>query len=58
VGLVTFRNQIVQEFGDAAVSLENLDQSFSAPCYGTFVDTVTETDTPNQPPNSLAFVDP
>lgn len=29
VGLGTFRDQVVQEFGDIAVSLESLDQSFS-----------------------------
>ena len=58
VGIVTFRDQLVQEFGDAAVSLERLDQSFSAPHYGTYIDTVTETDTPGQPPDGLDFVDP
>ena len=58
VGIVTFRDQLVQEFGDVAVSLERLDQSFSSPFYGTHVDTVTATDTPNQPPDGLGFVDP
>ncbi|MEX0794171.1 MAG: hypothetical protein WD045_13630 [Pirellulaceae bacterium] len=29
VGLVEIRNQVTQEFGDAAVALDNLDQSYS-----------------------------
>lgn len=29
VGLATFRDQIVQEFGDIAVGMESLDQSYS-----------------------------
>jgi uncharacterized membrane protein YccF (DUF307 family) len=29
VGAMTIRDQIIQEFGDAAVALENLDQSYS-----------------------------
>ena len=29
VGLVQIRDQVTQEFGDAAVALDNLDQSFS-----------------------------
>lgn len=28
-GLVSVRNQIVQEFGDIAIALENIDQSYS-----------------------------
>lgn len=36
-GLVTVRNQIVQEFGDFALAIENLDQSFTGPS-GTFTD--------------------
>ncbi|NLX97702.1 MAG: hypothetical protein GXY83_16165 [Rhodopirellula sp.] len=35
VGLVALRNQIVQEFGDLAVGLRNLDQSFSVVIGGT-----------------------
>ncbi len=30
VGLITLRNQIVQEFGDVAVALDSLDQSWQA----------------------------
>ena len=37
-GLATLRDQLNQELADIAVGLENLDQSFSAPCYGTFTD--------------------
>ncbi|MBA2117888.1 hypothetical protein [Bremerella alba] len=36
VGGVSLRNQIVQEFGDAAVALDNLDQSYS---YSIDIDT-------------------
>ncbi len=36
VGAVTIRNQIVQEYGDVGVSLNNLDQSFS---YSISIDT-------------------
>lgn len=35
-GLSTFRNQIVQEFGDIGVALDNLDHSFS---YSIGIDT-------------------
>ncbi len=31
VGLVTLRDQIVQEFGDLAAALDHLDQSWSIP---------------------------
>jgi hypothetical protein len=57
VGLVTFRNQVVQELGDVAVSLERLDQSFDAGPYGSYTDTIpaTATDTANQPPDSIGF---
>lgn len=37
VGLATLRDQIVQEMGDLAIALENLDQSFSS-ATATFVD--------------------
>lgn len=37
-GLVTVRNQIVQEFGDFALAVENLNQSFTT-SNATFVDT-------------------
>ncbi len=57
VGLVTFRNQVVQELGDVAVSLERLDQSFDAGPYGFYTDTIPPTaiDTANQPPDSIGF---
>ena len=38
VGLATLRDQLVQEFGDVATALENLDQSFDADGYGSYVD--------------------
>jgi hypothetical protein len=40
VGLVTFRDQVVQEMGDVAVALESLDQSYSGPGV-SFVDSPT-----------------
>ena len=57
VGLVTFRNQVVQELGDVSVSLELLDQSFDAGAYGSYTDTppASATDTSNQPPDSIGF---
>ena len=52
-GLTTLRDQLVQEFGDIAVSLENLNQSFTS-SLGTFTDTPTTlTDPPNMPPADL-----
>lgn len=58
VGLVALRNQIVQEFGDLAVGLRNLDQSFSVVICGTtheYVDTETNSllDPANQPPAGI-----
>ncbi len=41
-GLVTFRDQVVQKFGDTAVALESLDQSYSFTVNGVdseYVDT-------------------
>lgn len=37
VGLVTFRDQVVQELGDLAVALESLDQSYTS-SIGAYVD--------------------
>lgn len=44
VGLATLKHQLNQEFNDVATGLQNLDQSFSAPCYGTFVDKTADED--------------
>ncbi len=38
VGLTTLRDQVVQEMGDYALALENLNQSFSS-AGGTYKDT-------------------
>lgn len=38
VGLVTLRDQLIQEFADVAVALESLDQSFEAEGYGSYED--------------------
>ncbi len=48
VGLTTLRDQIVQELGDIALALENLDQSV-----GTFVDTTPGDDTPGTAPGCI-----
>jgi Flp pilus assembly pilin Flp len=47
VGLNTFRDQLVQQFGDVATALDHLDQSFSGGPLGTYVDD----------PNTLGFED-
>ncbi len=57
-GLVTLRDQLAQEFGDLAVGLENLDQSFNAPGYGSFDDPGpsspgADVDQPNQEPGCM-----
>lgn len=38
VGLTSIRNQLAQEFGDLAVAIESLNQSYAAGPYGTFTD--------------------
>jgi hypothetical protein len=38
VGLTTLRDQVTLEFGDVALAIENLDQSFDAGAYGSYVD--------------------
>ncbi len=58
VGLVALRNQIVQELGDLAVGLRNLDQSFSVVIDGTtysYTDTETGslTDPSGSPPAGI-----
>ena len=56
-GLVTLRDQIVQEFGDYAIALENLNQSFSS-ASGTFTDPGPfPVDPPGTAPDSIAFPD-
>ena len=60
VGLVTLRDQIVQEFGDIGAGLESLDQSFSAEGYGEYTDDGpsypgADEDAANQPPGGLSF---
>lgn len=46
VGLVTLRDQIVQEFGDLAVALESLDQSFTSDNNGSYSDPATDLEDP------------
>lgn len=57
-GLSTFRDQLVQEFGDIAVSLESLDQSYSS-SLGSYNDTPTTlTDPAGDPPAGLNITVP
>ena len=59
VGLTTFRDQIVQQFGDTAMALENINQTWSAGTFGGFVDTGTPTTDPiDSPPAGLGFTPP
>lgn len=53
VGLVTFRNQLVQEFGDLATALQSLDQSFSIDGKASFEDTTTLSDPAGAEPAGL-----
>lgn len=55
-GLVTLRDQIVQKFGDTAVALDSLDQSYSFTVNGItseYVDTTTLVDNAGDPPAGL-----
>jgi len=57
VGAVSLRNQIVQEFGDASVALDNLDQSYS---YSIDIDTNMNGDFTDDGPIQVfaEYVDP
>ncbi len=58
VGLATLRDQIVQELGDLAAAIENLDQSYSTP-FGEFMDPGPfYTDPPNTEPETVEFTNP
>lgn len=55
VGLVTLRDQIVQEMGDFADALESLDQSYSS-SIGVYTDPGPfPSDTAGSPPACIAF---
>ncbi len=60
-GLSTFRDQIVQFFGDAAVALESVDQSYSFTVGATtslYEDPAPTVTDPNlAPPAGIAFID-
>jgi len=67
VGLVQVRNKVVQEFGDAAVALDHLDQSYEVTVtldgdvvyYAAFEDPgPTLLDPDGLPPAGLTFVPP
>jgi hypothetical protein len=53
VGLTTMRDHIVQQFGDVAISIDALDQSFSTSNMGSFTDPGAVTDTANTEPGGL-----
>ncbi len=57
VGLITLRNQLVQEFGDVSVALESLDQSWSTPGVEGFQDSTDLVDPANEAPAGLSFPD-
>ena len=58
VGLVTLRDQIVQELGDLAIALESLDQSYSS-SIGVYIDPGPfPTDTAGTAPGCLGLVNP
>ena len=52
-GLVTLRDQIVQEFGDLAVALDSLDQSYSIDGGASFSDSSDLTDPDGEAPAGL-----
>lgn len=59
VGLVTFRDQVVQQFGDLATAIDNIDQSFYAGSLGSYADPgPTFTDPPNAEPACLSVTEP
>jgi Flp pilus assembly pilin Flp len=59
VGLVTFRDQIVQEFGDLATAIDSVDQSFSAGSLGSYADPgPTFTDPLDAEPACLSVTQP
>lgn len=65
VGLVTLRDQVVQEYGDTSVALESLDQSYRVNASGgvpgcQYLDTnpLEDKDPPGDPPATLQFTDP
>ncbi len=56
-GLVTVRDTIVQEFGDAAAALDNLDQSYSFTLNGqtsVFIDSSTLDDPADAEPAGIS----
>jgi hypothetical protein len=65
VGLVTLRNQIVQEYGDLSVALDSLNQNWFISSTGVGWEDDTRifgnppaNDPPNQPPANLVFSAP
>jgi len=57
VGLVTLRDQIVQEYGDLSVALDHLDQSWEVDGTG-FTDSSTLVDPPHAEPAGLDVQNP
>ncbi|QDT89566.1 hypothetical protein [Gimesia algae] len=60
-GVVTLRDQIVQEFGDMAVALESIDQSYSYTFNGVtsqYIDSSSVSDTAGDAPAGLDLTIP
>jgi Flp pilus assembly pilin Flp len=60
-GLATVRDQLVQEFGDMAVALESLDQSYSMTINGVtteFIDSTTLADPADDEPACIDIEEP
>ena len=66
VGLATIRDQVVQQFGDIGVAMENLEQTYtvditfrngSTKTFG-FTDNASPTDLPDEPPGGIEIAVP
>ena len=54
VGMVSLRDQVVQEFGDLSAALESLDQSFHVDGWASYDDPDTASDPEGQEPSGLS----
>jgi hypothetical protein len=64
-GVMTYRDQLIQEYGDLAVTLESLDQSYSVSVPGPMGNIVSEfgdsnpiSDPKGQPPADISVTAP
>ena len=63
VGLITLRDQVVQEYGDMSVALESIDQSYRVDPIGScpgyeYLDDNPLTDDAGDPPGCISFEEP